>query len=364
MQIRWVTDPEDFAALRSDWERMPPAVASPFLSHAWFTAWWEAFGDDGAMRVATCWRDGALAAVLPLQFRAGVLTAMANEHTPRFGAVAVDPEARRRVLEAAMREQSSELHVPAIAVDDPIVEVFPTAARHARRGLHVVELDRSPVVATTGSYEDYHRSTKSRWGAPLERFRRKMIREHGAAFTTVAEPENLEGALDRGFAVEASGWKGRAGTAILSSAETTSFYRGLAQRFRAGGHLRISSLEFDRQMVAFDFTLLAGGVLHLLKTGYDEEFRRLAPGLVLRLSVIERCFELGLSAHHLGGAPDEWKEKFATHHLPHALYVSYRRRPPLVVRYGYRRWGRRARRAVRAFGAEGLPRRVRAGDGS
>ena len=104
-------------------------------------------------------------------------------------------------------------------------------------------------------------------------------------------------------------------------------------------------------MVAFDLSLLHEGRLYLLKTAYDEGFGRLAPGLVLRLSVIERCFELGLEAHELLGGADEYKLKFSTTDRRHVGLRAYRRLPAPVVRYGYRRslrpGLRRAYRAVR-----------------
>ena len=68
----------------------------------------------------------------------------------------------------------------------------------------------------------------------------------------------------------------------------------------------------DGHWAAFDLCLLYGDRLYLLKTGYDERFRRLAPGLVMRLSIVERCFELGIDAHELLGDEAEWKRKFAT----------------------------------------------------
>ena len=57
--------------------------------------------------------------------------------------------------------------------------------------------------------------------------------------------------------------------------------------------------------MALDLSLLHNDRLWLLKTGFDESYRRLVPGLVLRLSIIERSFELGLSGHELLGDDSE-----------------------------------------------------------
>ena len=88
-------------------------------------------------------------------------------------------------------------------------------------------------------------------------------------------------------------------------------------------------------MVAFDLCLLRARRLYLLKTGYDESVRRLAPGLVLRLAVVERCFELGLEAHELLGDVSEWKSKFATSERRHVDVHRYRRSPAGAARLAY-----------------------------
>jgi CelD/BcsL family acetyltransferase involved in cellulose biosynthesis len=138
-------------------------------------------------------------------------------------------------------------------------------------------------------------------------------------------PADLERELERGFAVEGSGWKGREGTAIVSHPETERFYRAIAAAFAARGELVCSSLELDGRMIAWDLSLLHARRVFLLKTGYDEEFRRFAPGLVLRLSVVEDCFARGLDAHELLGHVDDWKPKFATterHHVEATVHGS------------------------------------------
>ena len=92
----------------------------------------------------------------------------------------------------------------------------------------------------------------------------------------------------------------------------------------------------DGHWAAFDLCLLYDDRLYLLKTGYDERFRRLAPGLVMRLSTIERCFELGLEAHELLGDDTEWKRKFATAERRHVGFHAYERGLAGSVSYTYR----------------------------
>jgi hypothetical protein len=164
-----------------------------------------------------------------------------------------------------------------------------------------------------------------------------MEREHTVRYELVRSPERLDSELARGLAVEASGWKGAAGTAIVSSPDTLAFYRAVARGFHRTGRLRLSELWLDGRVVAFDLALLHGRRLHLLKTGYDESVRALAPGLVLRRAVVERCFELGLEAHELLGDDMPWKRLFATDERRHMRFAAYGPRPVPLARYAERR---------------------------
>jgi CelD/BcsL family acetyltransferase involved in cellulose biosynthesis len=269
----------------------------------------------------------------------GALHALANWHTPVVGAVAAEPAAKR-ALAGAVIASGARLVVPALEEGGATLDALTAAARGARVK-HVIEpAGESPIVELDGDWDSYRRETKSRWGAPLERWRRKMAREHRLEARIVEAPADLESELDRGLAVEASGWKGRAGTAITSSPGTERFYRRVAAEFAERGTLRLSSLVLDGEMVAFDLSLLHAGRLWLLKTGYDERFRRLGPGLVLRMWVIERCYELGLDAHELLGGDDAWKRKFATATRRQLSLRTYPGGPARRPAYAYRRYGR------------------------
>ena len=177
---------------------------------------------------------------------------------------------------------------------------------------------------------------------------RKMAREHAVELRTVAPPEAFEEELEAGLRLEASGWKGQEGTAILSSPAMASFYRDIARDALERGELRFSTLRLDGRLVAFDLAVLSQRRYFLLKTAYDESVRRLAPGLVLRRAVIERCFELDLLAHEFLGIDMPWKQLFATDTRLHVRWRSYERRPLPIARYAYRGVLRPAvKRAVR-----------------
>lgn len=337
MTIEWITEESDFLALADAWEALLPSDARPFDLHAWYMSWWSAFGGSDQLAVCTAWRGNELTAACPLSLIGRrSLRALANLQTPVFRPLARDATAMRRLAEALTANGTATLDLWGLPVGDPSVAAVEEAAGRAAMLRLREDLHTSPIVATEGDFNAWRAASKPRWGAPLERFRRKMTREHEASFAIVEPPGDLDAELDGGFEVEASGWKGRAGTAIASSAETELFYRDVARAFAARGELRLSRVVLDGATAAFDLCLLHDRRLYLLKTGYDEGFRRLAPGLVMRLSVIERCFELGYEAHELLGEDSEWKLKFATTERRHLGLRAYGRRPLALAGYAYR----------------------------
>jgi CelD/BcsL family acetyltransferase involved in cellulose biosynthesis len=333
-EISWITDDDAFEALAPGWGVLSSADPTPFSDAEWFACWWRAFGGGSQIRVCTLTRNGDLAAVMPLHKRAGRLAAMSNYHTPLFRPAARDQDALRAILGAAMGTGAGELLLHAVPTGDPTLEAAlgESASRH--RPILVEDCHISPIVETSGDPDAYWRARKL---TGTFRKRRKLAREHAPEYQLTDGSQDLEGELERGFRVEASSWKSRHGSAILSSPQVLAFYTEVARAYRERGELRLASLTIDGRPAAFSYCLLRAGRLYLLKTGFDEALRRHAPGLLLNLWIVERCFELGLEAYELLGAQEPWKAYFATDERRHVRLRSYRRRPVSIARYVFRR---------------------------
>jgi CelD/BcsL family acetyltransferase involved in cellulose biosynthesis len=346
--FEWVEDERDFEQLAEAWDELVGDEYTPFDTHRWYRAWWTSFGRPGEVAIGTAWQGNRLAAVFPLRRRRrGGLVAMANAHTPLYRPVGREPAATAALVRHVLASDEASVELLAVPETDPVLGSISQYTRALNRYEVVERHNVSPIVETAGTFEAWRKLTKPRWRSNIERLARKLGRQPNAEFSIVQVPTDLTGELDMGFRVEASGWKGKEGTAIQSSPETETFYRNVAKSFHDRGQLRLSRIVLADGWAAFDFCLLLGRRLYLLKTGFDERFRKLSPGLVLRLATIERCFELGLQAHELLGNDAEWKRKFATTARHHSIYRYYRRRPFPPARWLYRSAVRPRLRSVR-----------------
>jgi CelD/BcsL family acetyltransferase involved in cellulose biosynthesis len=351
--VRWIADPAEVARLAVPWDALAQQDPTPFSLHAWYSAWWDGYGAGRELRVCTVWDGPELVGLLPLCSRDGRLEAMANEESCVVRPLARDADALHVLAGAAARARYDLLEIRRLPEGDEALAALATAARAAGRW-SIVEPDiTSPIVETTGTLDEYRQATRGKWHKNLRRLHRKLQRDHAAQLRLVQAPAELDAELTEGFEVESSGWKRAAGTAVLSRPENEAYYRSLARRFHERGELRLSSISVDGRMIAWDMGILRANRLYSPKSGYREEFKPLAPGLVLELATLERCFELGIEAHELLGSDDEYKLRFSNSERRHRYFRAYPRRPAATLRYAWRRHlphGARARLRRRGRG--------------
>lgn len=293
--------------LETEWEELAERVgAPPFLRPGYVRAWCEAF-DHGPLEVLALRRDGALAALIPLQRHRGAAKSTANEWTDVFGPLARDLDAAAELARELFARRPRRVDLQFLHTSWDGTTALRDAAAIA--GYRIVEtvLQRSPYVELDAGWEEYEKGLEAKLRREVRR-RRRRLEEKGELRLEISDgTSRLDALLDEGFAVEAAAWKGGAGTSMSSTAQTERFYRAMARWAAAEGTLRLAFLRLDERPLAFDFCLEHGGSHYLLKTGYDPEQRALAPGIIMRAEMIKRAFDAGLASYEFLGKDQEWK---------------------------------------------------------
>jgi CelD/BcsL family acetyltransferase involved in cellulose biosynthesis len=97
------------------------------------------------------------------------------------------------------------------------------------------------------------------------------------------------------------------GTAITSRPDTKSFYESLAAWAADNGWLRLWLLRLDGRAIAFALDLAAENVYYGLKVGYDPEFARFSPGMILQHETVRYAFDHELERFEFLGADEPYK---------------------------------------------------------
>jgi CelD/BcsL family acetyltransferase involved in cellulose biosynthesis len=174
-----------------------------------------------------------------------------------------------------------------LGADGPVGDAFAevlTGRRDERP--HVSErferatLQRRPE----NDYLDGRLSSKRR--KELRRQRRALERELGGE-VVVHDRAGEEAAVEAFLRLEASGWKGREGTAMGTIPGHDRFFRDVCASFAVDGHLELLSMEVEGREVAMQCNLLTDDALFCFKVAYDEELSRFSTGVQLELEAID-----------------------------------------------------------------------------
>ena len=344
-RVDWIEDERGLVELAPAWEALAEQAGLPFARHGWFLAWWQAFGRGSRLSTCALWDGDELVGVLPLRRVRRRLETLTNEHTPVFVPLARDADALGQLAHRAVEAVGGELLVSRLPADHEGVRVFAEAA--AGRGIVWIEpRASSPIVELGGTVEELRARIGAKERRELERRRRRLAEDHDVRMRLLEASADIDGELDAGFRVEASGWKGKRGTAIVSDPAVELFYRLVARSFHAAGRFAPSALVVDGDLAAFNFCLIDHRRAWSMKIGYDERYGRFAPGLMLRYAQLEHAYELGLEGYEMLGDADRFKMRFANRTRDLVDVRLFRRQPVPVARYLYRRYARPTLRAL------------------
>jgi CelD/BcsL family acetyltransferase involved in cellulose biosynthesis len=297
----------DLDSLAYEWEQLADRVdGSPFLRPGWILPWLRAFA-AGKPEAITVRRDGQLVAVLPMQRKRGRLSSAANWHSPVFGPLAADEEARDILLDALFSASRPSVELSLLHGEADLLDHIDRSARHAGRLVLERAISACPVVDLAGSFEDYERGLSRNRRKSLRRCRRALEELGEVTFEVHEELDGLDAELEEVFRVEASGWKGKRGSAIGSQPETARFYSDVAHWAAERGWLRLSTLRLDGRAIACDYSIEFQGTWYSLKSGYDENYRAYGPGALLLREQLRHCFDRGASSLELLGTEDSFK---------------------------------------------------------
>ncbi|WP_257447691.1 GNAT family N-acetyltransferase [Archangium lipolyticum] len=327
------TDRTAFMGLEPEWNALVESTANePFYRHEFFRIWVDNFAPESRLRVLTR-RDeeGRLTAALPLMAGKasmyGVpvrqLSATANPHSCRFDLVAREPEAAAAAFFEHLRQDKSWdvlllTDVPEGGTGWKLHE----AAGAAGFPVGTWESLQSPYIPLPGSWEAYQQTLQSKFKANCRRRRRKLEEKGRVTVERVEGGLDLEVKLEEGFELEASGWKGRRGTAMAQDGRTRGFYSELAREAGYAGRLALYYLRLDGRAVAFQYGLEYGGRYFLLKPGYDESLSDCSPGQLLMEEVLRECIARGLREFDFLGPDMVWKRDWTDEVRRHTwLYV-------------------------------------------
>lgn len=226
-----------------------------------------------------------------------VLVGWTHPYAP-LGTPLVEREAAEPVIAAWLAHLAGNPKLPGVLLlpfvpeDGPFAAALGAILRRAQMPAAALNRHRRALLAPHGDRSQYiERALGARRLRELRRVARRLGDLGAMLFTTATEPSAVALAIEDFLVLEASGWKGKAGTAAACRDDTSRFIRTGLAGLAAEGKVAIKRVLLDGRAIAATITLRSADAAWFWKTAYDERFARFAPGVLLTAALTEDLVE-------------------------------------------------------------------------
>jgi CelD/BcsL family acetyltransferase involved in cellulose biosynthesis len=180
------------------------------------------------------------------------------------------------------------LHLSGLVEDGPVHRGLVTATRALGRRCDVVHrLFRAQLDAGLDPEAYYEANVRKKKRKELKRLAARLA-EHGVVETRrLSQPGEVRGWCDDFLALERSGWKGRAGSALASRRDTADFFCDMLAGAHAAGRLDMLRIDLDGQAVAMLVNFITPPGSFSFKIAFDEDYARFSPGVLVQIENLQ-----------------------------------------------------------------------------
>jgi len=169
-------------------------------------------------------------------------------------------------------------------------------------------------LSVCGNFEEYWKATGRYFVDDLRRQSRRLDEQSiRMEFVAERDPGKVAECIRDYARLEATGWKGKEGTAVTAENRQGLFYRDVMENFFGRGEGVIYRLLFNEKVVASDLCLERAGMTVVLKIAYDESFTGISPGKFIHREILKLLFADGKSnVLEWYGRVHEWQSKLGS----------------------------------------------------
>lgn len=314
-----IEDESDLGTLRERWDALAVATGNPYGAPAWALAWWRHVRPAGAaMRIVTVEDDDRLVGLAPLYAVSGggrsVYEVMAARLSPPAGLL-VESGREAEVCAEIARTLASGKPRPRLLKlwERPLQgELAPgLMAGLSRRPAwrHAGSPTTLPVIELEGKdYDGWLAGRSSKFRQETRRMRRR-IDEAEATFAMV-DAAGVDDAIGAFEALNAARWRERGGSNAIVDGLGPMFQE-VAGELMATGRLRIFTITAGGRIVAVNVLLAAGKEVAGWNSGFDGEWGRFSPSMLLTLHAVADAAERGDRRINLGPGEGGYKSRLA-----------------------------------------------------
>jgi CelD/BcsL family acetyltransferase involved in cellulose biosynthesis len=316
-----ITDERSAQDLAAGWDALAVACRRPYCAPGWMLAWWHHLGSiHDELRIVAVFDGNDLVGVGPFFVDVTARGAirwrlLASETSTRVEPLAL-PRIEHLVAPVMVEAVARGTPAPDLVTFEGTVgtSLWPRWFRahwpEMRRPLCQVERATTAPTLTFAAltFEEWFAS-RSRNFREMRRKRRRL-EDAGAVFKVARTPEEVRAAVPAFARLHETRWSARGGSAVLDEGVEAMVGDAGAAMAR-DSRLRLWTIEVEGRTIATEIFVAAGGEVSHWLGGFDEDWARFGPSLLLILAAIEQAWELGDRRFDLGAGSQDYKGRFA-----------------------------------------------------
>jgi CelD/BcsL family acetyltransferase involved in cellulose biosynthesis len=244
-------------------------------------------------------------------------------------------QAVARMLQEARQAGAHALILRTMSLDGAAMKAFTEVLRDGGMRPRMLQSHVRACLDATRNADELLREALGAKKLKELRRQRHRLAEHGAVqFEVARKPADVAAAIKTFLALEASGWKGKRGTALGQHDGDAAFVRRATAALAETGQCEIVSLRAGETPVAAAIVLRHQDRAFYFKLGVDERFAKFSPGVQLTLELTGHlCADPAIASADSTASPDHpminpiWRGRLAIGDV----LIPLRRGDPVVA---------------------------------
>jgi len=263
-----------------EWELAVQASARGRTGVSALSAWSDTGNLTGLMPVISMWR--AYKTPLPVLVSADPYGTLSTPLLDRDRA----EDAAADLLDGARQAGAHALILRDMSLDGAALTALSGVLRRDGITPRVLQSHvRAALDATLDAEQLLREGLGSKKLKELRRQRNRLAESGEVRFEVARRPAEVKAAIETFLNLEASGWKGKRGTALVQHAGDATFIRRATPDLAATGQCEIVTLRAGETPVASAIVLRHLDRAFYFKLGVDERFSKFSPGVQLTLDL-------------------------------------------------------------------------------
>lgn len=340
LSIKEITNDDEFYNLKDEWNKLLLNSESNnlFLTWEWLYNWWKFFGYNKELKILAIKDDNELKGIAPFYIskNKGKNTYQINF----LGSTGVGSDYldfilqkgyENKVIFAIYRYLNSNdcrwqsINFTDIPANSRSIELI---RNYYKNNFYMLTKNHTicPYIPLPDNYELFMKSLSSNMRYNLGRKRRRFENGFKGKFIVVSEMNELDKSIEELFRLNLSRMKVKKIYSPFNNEQFSQFHKKIIPAFFEKDWLRLCFLKVGNEFIACLYIFKYGGKYYYYQSGFDPEWERLSPGLLLFSYCIENATLEGMNEFDFLQGEEEYKYHWTKNIRTNMQIKIYRRK--------------------------------------